>query len=76
MLAELDDPDEADVIAEGIAYRFGRFTSDRRPPFNIGELRAVHSFFKECATRYADGVYDLEFNKAARKVEKWIAELT
>jgi hypothetical protein len=75
MLAELDDPKEADIIAESIAFHFDRFTSDRRPPFTAEELRGVRSFFKECARRYADGVSDRKYNKAARKIDGWIAEL-
>ena len=56
MLAEIDDPETADVIAEGILFDFtdGSFREARLRLFSTKELAAVAAFFDECAVRYPD----------------------
>jgi hypothetical protein len=55
MLAEIDDPETADIIAEGIAYDFteSNLRDARVSHFTQGELRAIAAFFDECVRRYA-----------------------
>jgi hypothetical protein len=70
MLAELEDPEEADVIAEGIAFHLtdAETAKDCLQQFTKDELEAIAAFFDDCAQRYNDGVYDVEFRKAADSV--------
>jgi len=73
MLAELHDPNDADVIAEFIAYTFrdsSDHSADRVIQFTSSELDAILAFLRECAARYNDGVYDVEFNKAVERIEQ------
>jgi hypothetical protein len=74
MLAELDDPDEANAIAQGIAFHFCNFAEGQRPEFTAQELRAILAFFHECARRYDDRVC-MVFGEAGKNVEDWIASL-
>lgn len=54
MLAELEYPKEADVIAEGIAFRFTEpaFSTARLRQFSREELEAIAAFLDECVRRY------------------------
>lgn len=67
MLAELDDPDEADVIAESIAFHLTPSKShwNRLSEFTTAELDAIHAFLKECERRYP---LDDNFSDAARAI--------
>jgi hypothetical protein len=58
MLAELDSPVEADVIADSIAFHLtdARFAA-RLQQFTLGELAAIAAFLKECAQRYDDDAF-------------------
>lgn len=54
MLAEVEDPAAADVIADSIAFSLGK---SRRAPallatFTPPELDAIHAFLAACAERY------------------------
>lgn len=75
MLAEIDDPEAANVIVENIASQFssGWLSDNRRPQFTAGELQAIYSFFELCRERYGDG-YKNRFKKAAEITQRW-AEL-
>lgn len=66
MIAEIDDPDEADVIAEDIARHMTR--RERVDLFDTKELHAIAAFLEECAARYDDGVYGPKYTRAASTV--------
>jgi len=70
MLAEINDPETADVIAENIAYHFinGVDREVRIAQFNREQLLAIIAFLELCAERYNDGIYDVTFNEAANEV--------
>jgi hypothetical protein len=70
MLAELDHPEEADVISECIASNFTRSEGDdeKLREFTRDELEAIATFFDECARRYCNGVHDRKFRKAESAV--------
>lgn len=59
MLAELESPEEADVIGEGIAFHLTRAShaDARLSVFTPDELGAIAAFFEECAIRYDDFGY-------------------
>ncbi|MGO8928418.1 MAG: DUF6714 family protein [Limisphaerales bacterium] len=54
MLAELDHPVEADVIADSIAFHLtdSRFGDARLRQFAQEELEAIATFLNECVQRY------------------------
>ncbi len=56
MLAEIDDPETADIIAEGMAYDFteSNLRETRVSQFTQRELKAIAAFFDECVRRYGD----------------------
>jgi hypothetical protein len=68
MLGELEDPETADVIAEGIAFHFseaeGRDSKLRQ--FAPDELEAIAAFFDECARGSAGSTYEKTFREAER----------
>jgi hypothetical protein len=66
MLAELESPVEADIIAEGIAFHLTEASGAgaRLREFAPEELKAIGSFCDECAERYDD----IRFRDAARAV--------
>jgi hypothetical protein len=66
MLAELENPIEADVIGEGIAFHLTEASGAdaRLREFADDELEAIVSFCDECAQRYDD----IHFRDAARAV--------
>jgi len=70
MLAELENLKEADVIAEGIAFHLtdAKNAGARLQQFERVELEAIAAFFEECAHRYLDGTYDVEFRRAERVI--------
>ena len=72
MIAEIQDPETADIIAENIAYKFdtGHIRAELLPEFEDKEIDAILAFMRECANRYADGIYDALFLKAAAMIEK------
>jgi hypothetical protein len=72
MLAEVNDPETADIIAENIAFLFinGTYKEERIARFTDAQLKAVIAFFEMCANRYNDGVYNIMFNDAADEVRK------
>lgn len=74
MLAELRDPDTADIIAEGVAFHLTDtpLTKERISLFSRDKLLAIIAFFECCAVRYKDGIYDIYYNKAADVVRKSI----
>ena len=72
MLAEIKDPETADVISENIAHHFidGAYKEERLAQFNEVQLKAVIEFLELCAERYDDGIYDVLFRSAAHEVRK------
>ena len=68
MLAELDHPKEADIIAESIAFDFTESSScaTRLSQFTPRELEVIASFLDECSRRY-DSAFDC-FSRAAEAV--------
>jgi len=54
MLAELENPDEPDIIAEHIAFELAAHSGARLQKFAQDELEAIVSFLSECAGRYRD----------------------
>lgn len=72
MIAELDDPEEADVIAGSIAYHL----SDARGAhclilkFSENERSVIKDFFKECIRRYPDENSSKCYRKALSKINK------
>jgi len=60
MLAELESPEEADVIAEGIAFHLtqARDAEARLSQFSSDELSAIAAFLDVCAHRYPVGDCD------------------
>jgi hypothetical protein len=76
MMAELWDPEAADVIAEGIAFQFTEspLKDVRLATFSQNELLAIIAFLEYCAARYNDGIYDVLFNNAAAEVRKYLNE--
>jgi len=66
MLAELESPVEADIIAEGISFHLTEASGAdaRLREFAPDELKAIASFCDECAKRYDD----IRFRDAARAV--------
>ena len=70
-LAELENPTEADVIAEGIAFHLTEASGAdaRLREFGQNELEAIASFCDECAKRYEGRYHDItDFQDAARAV--------
>jgi hypothetical protein len=67
MLAELDHPVEADVIASGIAFHLtdSQFADARLRQFPRDELEAVAAFLNLCAQRY-DGIDYRDAERAVR----------
>ena len=77
MLAELDDPEEADVIAEYIAYDFTRtpLNEKRLGKFTEQELVAIKAFFDECARRYGHSPgYQQLFADASNTVQRLLGQ--
>jgi len=70
MLAELEHPEVADVIAEGIASHLtdARSADARLRQFADDELAAIAAFLDECARRYGDGIYGVRFREAKNAV--------
>ncbi len=76
MLAELEDPDEADIIAEHIAWNLSdqEYGPDRLSTFSQYELMAVSAFLRFCEDIYEKSENrELGFRKAASVVEKYYA---
>ncbi|MFC4994841.1 DUF6714 family protein [Rubritalea tangerina] len=72
MLAELRDPEEADIIADTIA--FSLYTSgahQRISSFSDSELIAVKEFLFECTRRYDDEISSEPFMKALSKIQQF-----
>jgi len=67
MIAELEYPVEADVIAEVIASGLVDATraEERLRQFTRDELEAVAAFLDECVQRYEDGSRYRQFRQAA-----------
>lgn len=67
MLAELDHPVGADVIAQGIAFHLtdSQFADARLRRFSQDELGAIAAFLNECAQRY-DGADYQDAERAVR----------
>jgi hypothetical protein len=66
MLAELESPEEADIIAEGIAFHLTKASNAtaRLAEFAQDELEAIATFLDECAKRY----HDIDYRDAERAV--------
>jgi hypothetical protein len=69
MLAELDDPKAADVIADGVLYHVmdGSYAYERAGSLSRREREAVADFFEECAMRYDRA----DFLDAAERLRRW-----
>ncbi|MFW5443002.1 MAG: DUF6714 family protein [Methylococcaceae bacterium] len=74
MMAELQEPEMADIIAEGIAFHLTDtpLTKERISLLSRDQLLAIVAFFECCAARYHDSVNDTCFSKAADEVRKSI----
>jgi hypothetical protein len=72
MLAELEDPDTADVIRESIAFNltYPNTTEATLSEFAQDELKAIAAFLDECDRRYSDEM----FRNAATAVRARIIE--
>ena len=72
MLAEVREPEIADIIAEDLASCFidGIDKENRTALFNKEQIKTIISFFECCAARYDDRIYDVEFNKAKNQLQK------
>jgi len=70
MLAELENPEAADVIAGGIAFHLtpANNADAKLRQFTPDELEAIAAFLEECAKRYADGICDVKFRRAETAV--------
>jgi hypothetical protein len=66
MLAELENPMEADVIGEGVAFHLtdSSAANSRLSQFTQDELEAIALFCDECAQRYDS----IDYRDAARAV--------
>lgn len=66
MIAELESPEQADIIANGIAFHLteGSGADARLREFAPHELEAIALFCDECAQRYDD----TQFRDAARAI--------
>ena len=72
MIAELEDPEEADVIAESIAGELMDSTDacNRIAAFSGQEKRAINEFLKYCGERYGgDSPLKQMFVRAAARVQ-------
>ena len=76
MLAELEDPETADVIAESIAFHFSEFQGrDKRiEQFAQDELEAVAAFLEECARTSDSTIYEKTFQSAERAVRSALSK--
>ena len=76
MLAELENPDAADSIAEGIALHLSdaNLADARLKQFSQSELKALVAFLNECAMKYDDGTRSAQFRKAERAVNSQILD--
>ena len=75
MLAHLENPGEADVIAEHIAHDFTKH--NRVEVFNQKELSAIRLFFHAlCTGDDVHEIYDHLYRSAANVVEVWLALLS
>lgn len=74
MMAELSNPETADIIAEGVAFHLTDtpFSKERIATFNKEQLLAIIAFFECCANRYKDGIYDVVYKHAAEELNKAI----
>ena len=72
MLAELNDPEEADIIAESIAFHLSdaQGAHARITQFSDAELDAVKGFLSECVRRYPDEISSECYRKALAKIAK------
>lgn len=76
MLAELENPEEADIIAEHIAHDFSDAHNGRERllVFSLIELRAISAFLRHC-----ENLYDMPglhtFGTAVKIVEQYIGGL-
>lgn len=78
MLAELDDPETADVVADGIAYTFddSRRAASRLSVFSADELDAVAAFLGLCVRRHAfDEMFGEHFRRAEQRVRARRSEI-
>ncbi len=69
MLAELESPEEADIIAGGIVFHLTEASgaTSRLGEFAQDELEAIAAFLDECAERYHDIDY-IDYRDAERAV--------
>ena len=74
MMAEINDPETADIIAESIAFHLSDApgANERIKQFSQQELLAIVAFFECCAVRYNDGIYDVLFKNAVELLNKSI----
>ncbi len=76
MLAELEDPEAADAIAEGIAFQFSEAQGreERIRQFTRDELEAIAAFFEECARGSDSHTYEKRFREAETAVRSAVAK--
>ena len=70
MFAELDDPEEADIIAESIAYHLSDAKGSHRLilSFSDVERAVIKDFLAECIRRYPDEINSECFRRALTKI--------
>lgn len=71
MLAELHDPEKADIIADNLSHRFAPDNPDARARLSLftnDQLLVIATFFKYCASQYEVGGDDGSFTQAAVNV--------
>lgn len=70
MLADLESPEEADVIAEGIVFHLteSEDADSRLRQFAPAELKAIVAFLGECARTSENEIFENLFRNAERTV--------
>lgn len=73
MLAELRDPEKADIIADNLSYRLAPDNPDARARLSLftnEQLLVIAAFFEYCAAQYEVGDDDGSFTQAAVNVRQ------
>jgi hypothetical protein len=71
MLAELEEPEKADVISQNIAYSIFDESRGRLELFTVPELEAISAFLAECARRYRSSNYRNAHEKAEARIKNF-----
>jgi hypothetical protein len=70
MIADLEHPEEADIIGESIVFHLTKADNAdaRLRQFAQDELDAIATYFDKCARRYADARCEAEYRQAESAV--------